>query len=124
MGGIVGSLRGIKDHRSLIRAVGLLRGRFPSLVLVMMGAGDQQAALEALGTELGVGSMLRFAGVRPNLPNLNRLFDVSVLCSLSEGFPNTLVEAMAAERPVVATRVGGIVDAVEEDRNGLLLPSP
>ncbi len=120
--GIVANLRVIKDHRSLIRAVALLRDRFPSLVLVMMGAGDQQTALEALGAELGVAPMLRFAGVRPNLPNLNRLFDVSVLCSLSEGFPNTLVEAMAAGRPVVATQVGGIVDAVEEERNGLLVP--
>src|SRR5258708_7321811 len=57
--GIVANLRVIKDHRSLIRAIALLRDHFPGLVLVMMGTGDQRSALEALGAELGVSSVLR-----------------------------------------------------------------
>jgi len=59
--------------------------------------------------------------VRPNEPNLHRLFDISVLCSLSEAFPNSIVEAMAAGKPVVATRVGGVVDAVIDGETGLLV---
>jgi glycosyltransferase involved in cell wall biosynthesis len=51
------------------------------------------------------------------------LFDVSLLASTSEGFPNSLVEAMAAGRPIVATRVGGVPDAVCDGENGLLVPA-
>ena len=50
------------------------------------------------------------------------MFDVSALSSLSEGFPNTLVEAMAAAVPVVATAVGGSIDAVIQDETGFLVP--
>ena len=119
--GIVASLRPIKDHGTLLRAVAHLRTQFPRLVLVMMGSGTERSALQALARELGIGEMVRFAGIQPNRPNPHRLFDVSVLCSLSEGFPNTIVEAMAAARPVVATSVGGVPDAVEHGRNGLLV---
>jgi glycosyltransferase involved in cell wall biosynthesis len=86
-----------------------------------MGSGPAQPDLEALVAQLGIGNMVRFGGIHPNRPNPHRLFDISVLCSLSEGFPNTIVEAMAAARPVVATSVGGVPDAVEHGRNGLLV---
>ncbi|MEP6729239.1 MAG: glycosyltransferase [bacterium] len=119
--GIVASFRAIKDHATLVRAIAQLRPRFPNLVLVMMGAGPTRPDLESLAAELGISDMMRFAGIHPNRPNPHRLFDVSVLCSLSEGFPNTIVEAMAAARPVVATLVGGVPDAVEHGRNGLLV---
>lgn len=119
--GIVASLRPIKDHGTLLRAMAALRERFPHCVLVMMGWGAARPELEALVVELGIGNMVRFAGIQPNLPNPHRLFDVSVLCSLSEGFPNTIVEAMAAARPVVATNVGGVPDAVTDGVNGLLV---
>ena len=54
--------------------------------------------------------------------NLHQYLDVSVLCSLSEGFPNSLIEAMAAARPVVATPVGGVTDAVTHGVTGILVP--
>jgi glycosyltransferase involved in cell wall biosynthesis len=53
---------------------------------------------------------------------MHAAFDISVCCSLSEGFPNSVVEAMSVARPVVATNVGGIPDAVEHERTGLLVP--
>ena len=53
---------------------------------------------------------------------VQQLFDIAVLCSTGEGFPNTVVEAMAAGRPVVATRVGGVQDAVVPEETGLLVP--
>ena len=121
--GIVANLRAIKNHRMLLGAVAQLHPRFPNLILVVMGEGSERAALEAYAAELQIGAFLRFAGMQPNLPNSHALFDVSVLCSFSEGFPNSVVEAMAAGRPVVATAVGGVRDAVENGVNGLLVNS-
>jgi glycosyltransferase involved in cell wall biosynthesis len=63
-----------------------------------------------------------FAGRRPNVPNLHHLFDISALCSTSEGLPNSVLEAMAASRPVVATRVGAVADAVVDGESGILVP--
>ncbi|MDB4891755.1 MAG: glycosyl transferase, group 1 [Gemmatimonadetes bacterium] len=120
--GIVARLSPIKDHRSLIKAVALLAPDFPKLVLVLIGSGPNRAELEAFAAAEGVTSIVRFAGQREPPPNLHSLFDVSVLCSLSEGFPNSVVEAMAAGRPVVGTTVGGVPDAVRNGENGILVP--
>jgi glycosyltransferase involved in cell wall biosynthesis len=119
--GCVAGLRAVKDHDSLIRSMAKLRPRWPSLHLVLVGDGGEQPSLERLTRQLGLTEVVHFAGVRPNEPNLHHLFDISVLCSLSEAFPNSIVEAMAAGKPVVATRVGGIVDAVVEGQTGLLV---
>jgi glycosyltransferase involved in cell wall biosynthesis len=120
--GIISRLVPVKDHASLLQAMAVLAPRWPRLHLVIVGDGECRADLEALARSLGIADRVRFAGLRPNTPNLHHLFDISVLCSLSEGFPNSLVEAMAAGRPVVATAVGGSVDAVQEGITGLLVP--
>ncbi len=120
--GIVARLSPIKDHKTLIKAIALLAPEFPTLLLVLIGSGPNRAELEAFAVAEGVASIVRFAGQREPPPNLHSLFDVSVLCSLSEGFPNSVVEAMAAGRPVVATTVGGVPDAVRNGENGTLVP--
>jgi glycosyltransferase involved in cell wall biosynthesis len=120
--GIIASLSPIKDHPTLLRAASALLPRWPRLRIVVVGSGPTRPALEALASSLGIASSVRFAGLRPQTPSFHFLFDVSVLCSTSEGFPNTLVEAMAAGRPIVATDVGGVSDAVRHDENGLLVP--
>jgi glycosyltransferase involved in cell wall biosynthesis len=119
--GCIAGLRPIKDHESLITAIASLRPRWPALHLVLVGDGEARPSLERRTRELGLTDVVHFAGVRPNEPNLHHLFDISVLCSLSEAFPNSIVEAMAAGKPVVATRVGGIVDAVVDGQTGLLV---
>lgn len=121
--GIVARLHPVKDHQSLIKAIAILKPEFPSLLLVLIGSGPKRADLEALAVAEGVESIVRFAGLREPPPNLHSIFDVSVLCSVSEGFPNTIVEAMAAARPVVGTDVGGVPDAVREGENGRLVPA-
>lgn len=121
--GCVARLDVVKDHRTLITAFARLRADVPHAHLLLMGDGPEREALTALAAGLGIGAATHFAGtVRLPGTNLHGLFDVSVLASRSEGFPNTLVEAMAAGRPVVATAVGGSVDAVVDDVTGTLVP--
>ena len=111
----------VKDHETLLRAVHLLLRRWPRLHLCLVGDGEIRGELEEIAAELDISDHVHFAGLQPNEPNLHHLFDISVLTSVSEGFPNALVEAMAASRPVVATAVGGNVDAVRQ-QTGFLIP--
>jgi glycosyltransferase involved in cell wall biosynthesis len=120
--GVVANLSPVKDHGTFLRAVALLAPHWPELHAVLVGDGECRPALEALTRTLGLQARVHFAGQQPNEPNLHGLFDVSVLCSVSEGFPNSIVEAMAAARPVVATDVGGVSDAVDDGTTGLLVP--
>jgi glycosyltransferase involved in cell wall biosynthesis len=120
--GIVANLRPVKDHATLIRAFASLAPRWPRVRLILVGDGESRAELERLAAALGVGAQVVFAGMRSNHPNLNHLFDLSVLCSTSEGLPNSILEAMAAGRPVVATDVGAVADAVVDGQTGLLVP--
>ena len=120
--GVVASLSPIKDHATLLRAVAILVPRWPLVRVVLVGDGPERGPLRQLTSELALDDVVRFAGIRPQLPSFHHLFDVSVLSSVSEGFPNSLVEAMAAGRPIVATKVGGVPDAVRDGENGLLVP--
>jgi glycosyltransferase involved in cell wall biosynthesis len=119
--GIVARLSPVKDHGTLLRAIASLRDRIPALHCVLIGEGSERPAIEALADSLGIRSIVHLAGERTQRPNLHALFDVSVLCSTSEAFPNSVLEAMAAARPVVATDVGGTPDAVHEGTTGLLV---
>jgi glycosyltransferase involved in cell wall biosynthesis len=120
--GIVANLLPVKDHATLLRAAAIVRPRWPRLRVVLVGDGPSRAALEQLARELGIADAVVFAGRRPNQPNLHHLFDISVLCSTSEGLPNSILEAMAAARPVVATSVGAMADAVIDGETGTLVP--
>jgi glycosyltransferase involved in cell wall biosynthesis len=120
--GCIARLAPVKDHGTLLQAVSALSQQWSRLHLVLVGDGESRRDLEALTASLGIGDRVHFSGMRPNEPNLHGLFDISALTSLGEGFPNSLVEAMAAARPVVATRVGGNVDAVRSDTGILVEP--
>ncbi len=121
--GVVANLSTIKDHATLLTAVASLAPAHPSLYVVLVGNdGGSRASLERLAADLGLAARVRFAGQRPNLPSPHHLFDISVLTSISEGMPNSIIEAMAAARPVVATAVGAVPDAVVEGETGFLVP--
>lgn len=119
--GIVARLSRVKDHATLLRAMAEI-GDLDDLWCAIVGDGPERAALAALAGSLGVEHRVRFAGHRPPTPSPHAAFDVSVLCSTSEAFPNTVIEAMAAGRAVVATAIGGIPDAVVEGETGILVP--
>lgn len=120
--GVVASLQPIKDHATLLRAAARLASSHPDLHVVLVGADSgSRGDLERLAEALGIAARVRFAGLRPSIPSMHWLFDVSALTSVSEGLPNSVLEAMAAGRPVVATRVGAVPDAVVHADSGFLV---
>ena len=120
--GCVARLWPIKDHETLIRAFARIPEPAEGLHLALIGGGPLLDSLISLADQQGVSSRVHFLGEVPNRPNPNAFFDIAALCSRSEGFPNVIVEAMAASRAVVATAVGGIPDAVRHEETGLLVP--
>ena len=114
--GTVGRLDPIKDYPSLLRAFAALRRDHPDIHLVIVGEGPERSALEPLA-----GDRTHFLGDREDVPDLLRLFDVFVLPSINEGISNTILEAMASARPVVATRVGGNHELVQDRETGRLV---
>ncbi|HET7603913.1 MAG TPA: glycosyltransferase [Gemmatimonadales bacterium] len=121
--GIVARLSAVKNHALLLHAVRRLTAGGRPVHIVIVGDGPTRTGLEQLAQSLKLADSLTFTGTLPNRPNPHELFDLSVLTSRSEGFPNAVVEAMAAGRPVVATDVGGVRDAVSDGVTGLLVPS-
>ena len=120
--GTVGRLEPVKDQASLLRAFARLTGAGAHAHLVLIGDGSARPMLESLAGELGIASRAHFAGARPSRPNSYQLFDIAALPSLSEGFPNSLVEAMAAGCAPIATPVGGVTEAITPMESGLLVP--
>ena len=121
--GIVARLDRDKDHPTLLKAFARLAATVPRAYLVCVGDGPQRAELTGLARALQLDGRVQFPGTLTPTFNLHHLFDVSVLCSVTEAFPNSVLEGMAAARPVIATRVGGVPDAVRDGETGVLIPA-
>jgi sugar transferase (PEP-CTERM/EpsH1 system associated) len=119
--GIVARLSPEKQHSVLLDAMGLLGGTASTSVLVVVGGGPIRAQLEAQAVEAGISDRVFFLGERRDVPRLLKLFDVFVLSSRLEGLSLTLLEAMAAGLPVVATDVGGNAEVVVDGQTGLIV---
>jgi sugar transferase (PEP-CTERM/EpsH1 system associated) len=119
--GTVGRLVPVKDQASLVEAVAGLERSGLGVTLAIAGDGPERAALEARARQLGVD--LRLLGYRPDVEQVLAALDVFVLSSVSEGLSNTILEAMASGRPVVATRVGGAEEMIEDGVTGVLVPA-
>ena len=120
--GVIARLAPVKDHATLLEAGSILCERWPDVYYLLVGDGESRQDLMAKAGNLGLGHRVVFAGQQPHEPNLHHVFDISVLCSRDEAFPNTVIEAMAAGTPVVATAVGGVPDAIEDGVTGRLVP--
>jgi glycosyltransferase involved in cell wall biosynthesis len=118
--GIVANLSRQKDYPTLLRAAARVVGQNPEVHFLIVGDGPLRASLEAETARLGLAGRVTFAGQRTDVDRCLAAMDMFVLCSVREGFSNALVEAMASGLPVVATRVGGNVDAVMDGVSGLL----
>ena len=118
---IVANLRPVKDHATFLRAARLVVERFPRSIFMLAGDGELEPHLREMASALGIGDRVRFIGRCDDVPGLLDRSNVCVLSSASEGFSNAVLEYMAAGRPVVATRVGGIEEAVSDGYNGFLV---
>jgi len=117
--GMVARLAPVKNHAMMLHALQCLDD---AVHLVLIGAGPSRRALEDLATDLHIERRVHFAGQLVEAENLHQFFDASVLCSRSEGFPNAIIEALAAGCPVIATPVGGIPEIITDRQTGLLVP--
>lgn len=119
--GMVARLDLQKGFEYLLRAARELRGEFPGLKVVIMGEGPDRREIEDMIRRLGLQSNVILAGQRSDMPAIYAAMDVFVLPSLNEGLPMTILEAMAASKPVIATRVGAIPKVIQDGETGLLV---
>jgi glycosyltransferase involved in cell wall biosynthesis len=117
--GTVARLAPVKNQAMLLRALPHLAA---DVHLVLIGEGPTRTALEDLARKLNVDTRVHFTGQIVEPTNLHQFFEVSVLCSRSEGLPNCVIEALAARCPVIATPVGGVPEVIVDRQTGLLVP--
>ncbi|MEM7049882.1 MAG: glycosyltransferase [Acidobacteriota bacterium] len=115
-------LHPMKGHVDLIAAHRRVQRKVPEIRLILAGDGPERSALEAAVAAAGCGDSIHFLGHRDDLPALLAEADVVCLPSHREGLPAALLEAYAAARPVVATAVGGVPEALTDGREGRLVP--
>lgn len=121
--GIVARLEPVKNHQMLLRAFSSLCDLRSDIRLLIVGDGSSRSDLGAMAQELNIADRIIFAGNRRDIPECLSLMDAFALSSVSEGLPLTILEAMAAGVPVISTKVGGIPEVINNERNGLLVES-
>jgi glycosyltransferase involved in cell wall biosynthesis len=114
----------MKGYSYLIEAIYCLKSQFgDSSVLIIVGDGPDKRMLEDQVKTLNLEEQVKFIGEQYTISEFLKKTDVFLLASVSEGFPNVLLEAMSFSKPVVATRIGGIPEVVVEGETGLLVPA-
>lgn len=119
--GIVAALRPEKNHEMFLYVAALVRLKLPNARFLIVGEGPQRPRLEALAQSLGIADSVCFLGTRSDIPEILSVLDVVLLTSHMEANPLCLLEAMASEKPVVATRVGSVIESVLDGQTGHLV---
>ena len=114
----VGRLTRVKGQEYLIEAFERVHRKFPNTCLALAGAGPLEGHLKAVSKQLRIENNVRFLGYRTDIPEILHACDCFVLPSLSEGHPLSLLEAMAAEKFTIATRVGGVPEILDSPEFG------
>jgi glycosyltransferase involved in cell wall biosynthesis len=122
---IVGNVAALVPHkgqRHLIEAAHLVLPQVPDARFIIAGEGELRPALERQIKDHHLEKHVLLAGFRPDVLSLHKAFDLFVMSSVTEGLGTSLLDAMAAGKPVVATRTGGIPEVVADGETGLLVP--
>jgi glycosyltransferase involved in cell wall biosynthesis len=120
--GYVGRLHPEKGVHHLVEAAPAILAAEPRARLLLVGDGPQRAELEQRVAELGLGERVSLRGFEADVASMLSVLDVAVFPSLTEGFPNVVLEAMAVGKPVVASDVEGIAELLDQGETGLLVP--
>lgn len=120
--GFVGRLVPAKGLEYLIGAISYLKEEFKNIKLLIVGEGSLLIGLKDKARENGIHDRVIFTGQRRDVPDILHSTDIFVMPSVAEGIPNALLEAMAMGKPIIATKVGGIPEIIEDGFNGLLVP--
>ncbi len=120
--GLVARLEPQKDPHTFLRAAAIVAAKCPAVSFLVVGGGTLERELPGLARELGIADRVIFTGPRRDVPELLAGCDVSVISSLKEGMSNSVMESMAAGKPMVATRVGGNAELIQNGETGLLIP--
>jgi glycosyltransferase involved in cell wall biosynthesis len=123
LAGCLARVEPAKDHGTLLQAMALISSRVPQLHLVLIGGGSEEDRMKRMAHELGIGPRVHFVGFRTDAAEWLQSVDLSVLSSVKEGLSNTVLESMAAGKPVVATDVGGNAEVIVDGETGFLVPS-
>ncbi len=118
----VGRFEVAKDYPNMLAAFARVRERYPRTALLLVGKGSLQKETEAVVKSLGLEGHARFLGVRDDVSAVMGAADGYVMSSAWEGMPMVLLEAAAAGLPIVATRVGGNQEVVQDGESGFLVP--
>jgi len=113
----------VKDYPMFLRAAQRVSKAIPEVGFLLAGEGELQGSLKELASQLDIAGKTFFLGRSKNVAELLSVSDVCVLSSKAEGFSNSILEYMAAGRPVVATDVGGAREVIVEDETGHIVPS-
>jgi glycosyltransferase involved in cell wall biosynthesis len=119
--GMIANLHPIKGYPDFLSAARSVINEICNTHFLIVGNGELRARLERAATDLGIKDNIHFLGERSDIPEILSIIDISVLSSLSEGFSNTILESMAMEKPVIATKVGGNPEAIVHGVNGFLV---
>jgi len=121
--GLVANLRPVKGPDVFLHALARLSSDHNDVVFRIAGEGEMRPRLERLAKRLEIWDRVQFCGTVETIPSFLAQLDVAVLSSRSEGLSNSLLEYMAAGRPIVATSVGGNSSLIDDGINGLLVDS-
>ena len=113
----------VKDHRMFLRAARRVAEVVPDAAFLLAGEGALTDSLRELAAELGISERTYFLGRCERVAELLSVSEICVLSSKAEGFSNSILEYMAAGRPVVATNVGGAAELIREGETGYLVPA-
>ena len=119
--GTVGRLTAIKGHKYLIEAARKILLTRPDMTFIFLGDGELMNDLKSQAASSGIYDKVKFLGWREDVAEVMFTFDLFVLPSLNEGMGKVLVEAMAMGKPIIATPVGGIPEAIDDGKNGYLV---
>lgn len=120
--GAVGRLTPAKGFDILLQSFVKIHHQIPDARLLLVGDGALRQLLETLTRQVNLTDSVIFTGTRNDIPHILKALDIFILSSLWEGLPNTILEAMAASVPVIATTVGGVPEVITHQENGWLIP--